>query len=478
MSGSDPVQRFWEVVGEVFDPKQPVRDPALFAERKPEYDEMGRLEKLLRRPFDDQKYLVAGSVGNGKTSSLIHLSSNLAQHRMVVFVDLWAHFQGRVRDVSALDRVEPWELVGLLGLAIIRAGEQRFGHSWGDEPKVLEAALAKLRESEDGGDAAEIDVMKLARGLAVAAGGVVGAVTGGPVTAALGAGAAGTAMGAGLKVLDVASDATRWTWRLGLGDGRRRSDQDSEVRDVLHAVNALILKLQGEYGKRLVLVVDGIDRVRDPGRLEVLFVHSSLLGELSCDEVFTVPTAVFDGAAHHAVAFASYELCNVPVLRREDPSSIGPDIEFFHQLVAKRLVYITARLADQGGTVPCDDPIPAAVIDKLAYYSGGLVREFVRMIVFAAGEAWEARAEAISDEIVLEVLRNSRGLKESRITKGEIALLEQVMEDPEHQLPDGPMARELLREQRLLPYPNETPWYYPHPLLTLVVLRPGSRSAS
>lgn len=476
-SMSDP-RPFWQEVERIFDPKRPVQDPALFARREPRYDPVAGLEKLLRRPFDDQKYLVTGSVGNGKTSALFHLADNLAAARMVVFVDLWAHFQSRVRDPSALDRLDPWELIGLLGLAIVRAGEERFGHRWEGEPKALEKAMKALRQAEDDGAAAEIDVAKLARGLAIAAGGVVGAVTGGPVTAALGAGVAEAAVGTGLQVLDAGSEATSWTWRVGLPKSRQRSDQDAEVRALLYAVNGLIMALQKAYGRRLLLVMDGIDRVREPERLDVLFVHSSLLGELECDEVFTAPTDLLDGAAQRAVAFRSYDLCNVPVMSRDDPSSPGPGIGFFHEMVAKRLAVVSAKLHQRGLAMPSVAPIPPPVVDALAYYSGGLVREFVRMVAFAAGEAWEARSSEVTDAIVQEVLRDARGLKELRITRDEIELLTEVMQDPQHRLPDGEIARQLLREQRLLPYPNDTPWYYPHPLLTLVLLKPGRPSES
>ncbi len=469
---------FWQEVERAFDPKRPVQDPALFARREPRYDQVKRLEKLLRRPFDEQKYLVAGNVGTGKTSALFNLAHNLAADRMVVFVDLWSHFQSRVRDPSALDRLEPWELIGLLGLAIVRAGEERFGHRWkGDEPKALEKAIKALREAEDPDAAAEINIAALAKGIAIAAGGVVGTVTGGPATAVLGAGAAKAAVESGLQVLDAAAEATTWTWRVGLERNRRRSDQDAEVRALLHAINRIIMSLQSEY-RRLLLVVDGLDRIRDPDRLSVLFVRSSLLSELVCDQVFTAPTDLLDDAAQRAVAFRSYDLCNVPVLDRENPSAPGPGIGFFHELVDKRMRMVQAALTKRGLSVPSEEPIPSRVIDRLAYYCGGLVREFVRMIAFAAGEAWEREAEAITDEIVQEVLRDARELKELRITRGEIELLTQVMQDPSHRLPDGTIAHQLLREQRLLPYPNDTPWYYPHPLLTLVLLAPGQPSAS
>ncbi|MEM9463667.1 MAG: hypothetical protein AAGF11_56540 [Myxococcota bacterium] len=469
---------FWEKVERTFDYRTPVRDLALFAERDPEYDPLSRLERRLRRPSDHQKYLVTGTVGNGKTSALFHLSANLARDRMVVFFDVYDHFVNRVGDRNALERLEPWELLGLLGLAVIRAGEERFGHRWGDEPKALEKALGKLRKA-DGGESAEINVVKLARSLAIAAGGVVGSVAGGPATGLLGSGVGKTVADTGLELLEAAADATSWSWRIGFAEGRGRKDQDAEIRELLGAVNGLIMRMQQEYGRRLLLVVDGIDRVQEPERLDVLFVDSSLLGELACDEVFTAPQELLSGgAARRTVAFRTYDHCNVPVLSHTDPTLPGPGLPFFREVVRKRMTVVEAELAERGMAMPSDAPIPEHVVDRLAYYSGGLVRDFVRMVAFAASEAWEAQVPSVTDEIVDETLRDARSIQELRITSDEIVLLEQVMRDPKHKLPTGELAREQLRQQRLLPFPNETPWYYPNPLLTLAVLKPGPRRRS
>lgn len=464
---NDP-RPFWEKVERIFDYRKSVRDLALFAERDPKYDAIARLERKLRQPTDHHKYLVTGSVGNGKTSALVHLSSNLVDARTIVFFDVYDHLLNRVGDHNALNRLEPWELMGLLGLAIIKAGEERFGHRWGKEPKALENALRKLREA-DGGDGAEIQVAKLARGLVVAAG---GALTGDPVTTALGVG--GPAVDIGLQFLDVAADAASWTWRIGFAEGRERKDQDREIRELLDAVNGLVMRLQQDYGRRLLLIVDGIDRVQVSSRLDVLFVDSLLLGELVCDEVFTAPQELLSGGAvRRTVVFRTHDLWNIPVLNHEDPTQPGPGIPFFRDLVAKRLAVVGAELAARGLSAPSEAPIPPQAIERLAYYSGGLVRDFVRMVAFAAMEAWDARVDAITDAIVDETLRDARALQELRITKEEIELLEAVMLDPDHKLPLGPLAYEQLRQQRLLPFPNDTPWYYPNPLLTLVVLKPG-----
>lgn len=52
------------------------------------------------------------------------------------------------------------------------------------------------------------------------------------------------------------------------------------------------------------------------------------------------------------------------------------------------------------------------------------------------------------------------------------------MRNPKRELPGGELALELLHEKRLLAYPNETTWFYPHPLLTLALLEPLPGSAS
>jgi hypothetical protein len=60
---------------------------------------------------------------------------------------------------------------------------------------------------------------------------------------------------------------------------------------------------------------------------------------------------------------------------------------------------------------------------------------------------------------------------------GHIDVLEAVMRDPDHRLPEDDLVWELLTLSRLLPYPDHSEWFYPHPLLTLHLLsRAGSTS--
>jgi hypothetical protein len=472
--------RFWEEIHHWFNPFEPVslEQPGLHAERDPRYNPILKLERELRLTNDYCRFLLTGAVGNGKTSELNYFANRLTEHRLVVLVDLWAHVQSNVRDENALDHLEVWELLGLIGVAVYQAGKERLGHRWADEPKQLERALGVLREAEQAGGKAEINIVELGRGMTVAAGGLAGAVLGGPVGAAVGGVLGETSVSAAKSLAKTVADASKWTWKVGLPGTRRRGDQDGDVRRVLDAVNQLLGALQNAYGRRLLLVLDGLDRIRAPERTQALFLDSRLLGNVECDQLITMPAMLMRRQGQNVEHFTIKDLHNIPVLNRAAPldrSRPGPGLKFFRELVAKRVAWTGERLAAQGVTAPAD-PLPESIIDRLAYYSGGLARDFIKLVRLAALEALDQGADRIDNAIVDRVLREAREDKEYFMSDREIELLEAVMADPDHRLPGDGLALEMLVQRRLLAYPNETTWYFPHPLLTLALLKPQSGS--
>ncbi len=206
----DPRQ-LWQAVYEAFDPEVPVHDTTLRAERDPRYNAVAAIADKLGRPYGERKYLLTGTVGTGKTTELLFLVERLAPHRVVVFVDLWRHFERTVGEPAALDRVQSWELMGLLGLALYRVGNERFSHQWGEAPERLARALEVLRSEADD-SAGEIDLAKLTANLAVVVGGAGAAALAGP-----GAGlAGGLATKTTLDTLKAIGSSSAWKWPIGL----------------------------------------------------------------------------------------------------------------------------------------------------------------------------------------------------------------------------------------------------------------------
>ncbi|MCA9701610.1 MAG: hypothetical protein KC431_29085, partial [Myxococcales bacterium] len=383
-----PEQLHWERLFERFDPDRPAFDPAWRVERR--YSPAKAIVRELARPMGGHKrFMLLGGLGSGKSTELYGIAEARAADGPVVFVDLLRHFEDRVGDRAALDRVQPWEVLLVIGLAVLRAGQERFGHQWNKELLARFDAAGRAFEGDEG-ETPSFDAAKLASAVAVLAGGAVGAVVGGPVGAGVGAGLA--AMGEGAK-------SVQWRYRIGVRGRAQRSDQDARVQQLLEVVNSLIAEIQA-YGSKLSLFVDGLDRIKDRERVSGLFVESDLLGGLECDVVLTGSLVLHWGSLRkHVRKFATKILANAPVIDRADPWSWepgGPGIDLCVEVYRRRTADLPAEL------------IPEALLRKLAYYSGGRMREFVRLIRETTGPAWDESLPAADDRVVEQAIESLR----------------------------------------------------------------------
>lgn len=430
----------WAQIHARFDPEEPISlaHPDWRVARP--YNPADQIRPALNRPFGAKRFLIVGTVGTGKSTELLQLAEARTERDFVVVVDLWQHFLDKVGDRSALDHVQPWEVVFLIGLHLYRAAEAR-GHRWsGEATDRLARARGRFADDKAG---PTFDVAQLAKSVTVLVGGV------------LDGGAAATATA-------LAAVAGTGKWSLPIGRWQRATDQDERVQDMLAAVNALIAEVQSS-GKRVSLFIDGLDRVREVETVHNLFVESSLLGKLSCTTVLTGPIVVRRAGFGAAIrGFETWVLANVPVLDPRDGATTltATGRDFFRSAWRRRVE-----------ALGCVDAVPEVLLDRLAWASGGRAREFVRLIRMVAERTYDAGLDVTTRVIVDDALDARRRIFELGVNRRHIEVLEGVLADPRHQLPDDPEATRLLHSFWLLPYPNESEWYFPHPLLLMAKLR-------
>lgn len=443
----------WQMVYERFDPERPAEEQALRADRPQSPAE--RIIAGLDRPFGDPRVLFTGTVGTGKTTELLRVTEARRDKEFVVFLDLERHFSEVVQDAPALQRISAWEVCFLAGVALIAQARERLGFvPPAEHLRDLERAWLALAGASETPAGAEVNVGNLASAMVgVAAKGAALVPGAGPVVSAAAAGLAG-AMG-----------AVKWTLPIGRSK-RELPDQEPLVQSLLGSVNVLVGLVQ-QRSRRVLFVIDGLDRIRDIDRAKALFVDSQMISRLACPSIVCGPFALRHHPATAAVRGFSTVcvLVNEPVLLQADPAQPGPGVPFFCELFDK-------RIADLGAS----DLVPRDRLKRLAYRSGGRARDFVLFIRSLAEAAWQEDATVATDALVSKVLDDWRRQREMGLHRGHIQLLEDIAADPEHRLPAGPLAQELLSYGTLLPYPNESEWYYPHPLLTMHLVKvPGSR---
>jgi hypothetical protein len=451
----------WTQVHNLFDPAEPA--PAHLRVDRGRYNPLAeKITPRLGLPLPHQKYLLAGPIGSGKSTELLAAAAGLISHKLVILVDLQRHFQFTVVDPNAIDRLQPAELAGLLGLAVLRTGSDLLGHTWGPLERRLQEAISALqpRPAAEQGDGPAVDVVKLAKGVAVFVGGVAGTALGGPAASALGAIGAKAVIEGGLNLLTAVADAAEWTWKLGQRGEGASSDQDPQVRAVLAATNALLDTIRTEYKRDVVLLVDGLDRVQDNTTFEGLFVNSSLVAELRADLVVTLRLGLVQRHRARLHAWKTYDFTNVPVVDRAAPTAADPrGLEFFRALTQRRMDTLPAEQA-QGPAF-----FTEGQVDTLAHRSGGRLRDFMYLVREVSVAAMLKDTASATDALIAEVVDEMRRERESGLNSDEVAVLQGVLRDPLRSLPAGEVANALLDRQLLLPYPNESTWYLPHPIL-------------
>jgi len=446
----------WQKIYERFDPQEPARaEERADRPRSPAADILEELDL----PFGLPRVLLTGTVGTGKSTELIRVAEERAGADFTVLLDLHRHFSLVVGDEHALRRVSSWEVVFLAGLAVIRAASEVLPYPIPQaQIDALAIAWTKLAKATDTPHAT-IDIATLAKSMLVlgsAAIPLLGATPSAASTAATGA----------LTVFKAAADSVKWTLPIGRGK-KTIADQDAEMQSLLMAVNAIVGYVQTK-SRRILLVIDGLDRIDDLEHAKSLFLRSELIAQLGCPVVVCGPFALRSHPAASAVPRFSKitALVNEPVLDHDDPRMPGPGVQFFCDLYDR-------RVADLGA-----DLVPRPLLERLAYYSGGRARDFVKSIRILAQRAYTADAEQATDALVKKVLDEARHLLETGLDAGHIDVLAAVAKDTLHLLPADGRARDLLSYGQLLPYPNESEWYYPHPLLTMSLVRTSRTGSS
>src|ERR1700678_917226 len=120
----------------------------------------------------------------------------------------------------------------------------------------------------------------------------------------------------------------------------------------------------------------------------------------------------------------------------------GPGVDFFCDVFRRRVTDLHAP-----------DLVPDELLRRLAYYSGGRARDFVKLIRGVAEQSWIDDAHQATGPLVDRVLDEARRLLETGLDAGHIKVLEEAAADPRRLIPEDPRARELLDYGKLLPYP-------------------------
>jgi hypothetical protein len=430
----------WASVHNVFDPFRPVppeKVDSWFVERP-----ASPLDVLLAEldpGILPRRSILVGQLASGKSSELAKLASELRHH--------YGYFVVRIslEENLDIDKANPVEIVFLLGAAIYKVAHAELA----DKPdqshlEGLSAGLETIVRTHTANREFRLNLADVLTNLvcygATLIGGVVGA-------------AAGTVAKKLISPLRFVSGTDQSVVR--------KLEVEPQIEQMVERLNLLIADVEQRAGRPLTLIVDGLDKIRDPDLIALNFADKKFLADPACRVVYAAPIDVYYATRFAGVRsrFPVHAFPNIK-LRTQDlpPRRVEDGYAVMREVVRRRVESLGLSL---------EDVIEPPALDTLIDATGGVIRDLVRLMQDATTDAMIHGKTVIDRDTVAAVVLTLRRLYAVQLTPRYRAVLDRVRAT--HGRTDDDECDELLRANLVLSYPNEREvWFDVHAILDWV----------
>ncbi|MEZ4408569.1 MAG: hypothetical protein R3A52_19150 [Polyangiales bacterium] len=228
-----------------------------------------------------------------------------------------------------------------------------------------------------------------------------------------------------------------------------------QITEIVAAVGAIVRAVESAVGRRLLVIVDGLDRV-DVEQGRQIFAESQVLDAPSCHLIYVIPAHLYYSPYLNLTKqiFKSvYALPNVK-LRSRDGARHEAGYDFMREVVDKRVASVGLARGEL---------FEPEALDQLAAHSGGMLREYIRLIQSAVLEATQKRSATVTAANAQAAVDALRRDYMAGITP---PLLAELVEVQRKGMPSGvQMGDVALQNQYVLCQTNRDVWYEVHPVI-------------
>jgi hypothetical protein len=420
------LDNLWTTMFNLFDPFMPVSGDhikAWFVER--EHSPLPRLELALRPGRREQKVLLAGQRGCGKTSELFRLMSQMKGDYYTIYTDLFA--------AASQETISAVEVFFSLGAAIYKVAQADGLQPKRDNWEKLVSSLSTLaRESSRMID----PLAPLSSVLATSAATY-------PLVAPLAK--AGETLLSGLKIS-----------RKDI----EKIELEPVLREVVARVNVILSDVESKAEKPVLLVADGLDKIRRLELATALFNQHWAFTMLPCQAIYVVPPILYYSVRFQEIGdyFNCEELPNVRLHHRQErESKVEDGWRTMRDVVDKRLRTVTL----DGTSHVFTDEALKLLIEK----SGGVMRDMIELIRNASMEAELLQTDRIEFQAAQQAVANMRRKIQAGLFKKDYEALLAVQQAGGMPDKTDETQMELLRANLIVNYKNGGFWRDIHPLV-------------
>jgi hypothetical protein len=241
--------------------------------------------------------------------------------------------------------------------------------------------------------------------------------------------------------------------KLKIEDQTRREVREKvspRLSSLLETVDLVARSIEAETGKRMLAIVEDLDKL-DPATAKHLFYdHGASLGAPRLSIIYTFPIALRHDNDFVQVRMSFPTTYVLPIFKTRMKTGAS------NEEALARCEEIITRRADPDLFEPC-------VLRTLAEFCGGVPRLLISLARQACLEAMVDDKTAVDRSAVEAAIRGSRRDYEVLLSKHQIATLKKVHRTKE--VDNDEEYRELLHNLSCLEYWNEDVWYDVHPVV-------------
>lgn len=227
------------------------------------------------------------------------------------------------------------------------------------------------------------------------------------------------------------------------------------MSDLIDAINKIIVDAEEKLGKKLLIIIDDLDKVNLEKAEELFYMHGAELTQPICKVIYTIPQPLlFSNKIRQIVLqyFDGHEVLGNIKVHDKNTNLNSESCEVMKDVALRRMSV---------------DLITEEALVTAIEFSGGILTEFMRIIKDAANIANTEERERIENEDVEHAITEIRNDYIRILSKEDLEILKGVSKTKEKT--DGESFQDLLFSLAILEYSNGEIWYDIHPTIKRVI---------
>ncbi|MHC1611105.1 MAG: hypothetical protein ACXQTW_05865 [Candidatus Methanospirareceae archaeon] len=229
------------------------------------------------------------------------------------------------------------------------------------------------------------------------------------------------------------------------------------LSDFIDAINRIIADAERELGKKILVIIDDLDKINLEKGEELFYKHGAELTQPVCKIIYTIPQPLLFSNKIRQIVLRYFdgrvELPNVRVKKRNG------EVDHSGYKVMKE---VALRRMEE-------DLITEEAMNEAIKSSGGILTEFIRIIRDAANIAHMEDRSGIEEGDVERVVTDIRNDYIRILNRNDIKILKEVARTKEKT--DEDRFHDLLFSLAILEYANDEVWYDIHPATKGIIER-------